>query len=313
MNWFKKLNTAFKKSSSKITDNISQIFTKKKLDEESLEAFEDMLIESDMGITIAQKISQNLKKTRFGRDVSEEEIHDFLASEIEEIVKKREKELALDFNNTPQVVLMVGVNGSGKTTSIAKLCHTWKDQGKSILIAAADTFRAAAIEQLSTWADRLSIPIYKKSPGADAAGVVYEAYQQAKKINRDILIIDTAGRLQNNTSLMAELEKISRVLKKLDPNLPHQSLLVLDGTTGQNALNQVREFQKAVPITGLIMTKLDGTAKGGILVQIADQIDIPIYAIGVGESLEDLNQFDAKAYAQSLIAVKNSINCKCLP
>ena len=304
MNWFKKLNTAFKKSSSKITDNISQIFTKKKLDEESLEAFEDMLIESDMGISTAQKISQNLKKTRFGKDVSEEEIHDFLALEIEGIVKKREKELALDFDNTPQVVLMVGVNGSGKTTSIAKLCHTWKDQGKSILIAAADTFRAAAIDQLSTWADRLSIPIYKKSPGADAAGVVYEAYQQAEKDNKDILIIDTAGRLQNNTSLMAELEKISRVLKKLDPNLPHQSLLVLDGTTGQNALNQVREFQKAVPITGLIMTKLDGTAKGGILVQIADQIDIPIYAIGVGESLEDLNQFNAKAYAQSLIAVK---------
>jgi fused signal recognition particle receptor len=305
MNWFKKLNTAFKKSSTKISDNISQIFTKKKLDEESLEAFEDMLIESDMGISTAQKISQNLKKTRFGKDVSEEEIQDFLASEIEGIVKKREKELTLDFNNTPQVVLMVGVNGSGKTTSIAKLCHTWKDQGKSILIAAADTFRAAAIDQLSTWADRLSIPIYKKSPGADAAGVVYEAYQQAKANNTDILIIDTAGRLQNNSSLMAELEKISRVLKKLDPNLPHQSLLVLDGTTGQNALNQVKEFQKSVPITGLIMTKLDGTARGGILVQIADQVDIPIYAIGVGESLEDLNQFDAKAYAQSLVAVKN--------
>ncbi|MAP24790.1 MAG: signal recognition particle-docking protein FtsY [Rickettsiales bacterium] len=305
MNWFKKLNTAFKKSSSKITDNISQIFTKKKLDEESLEAFEDMLIESDMGITTAQKISQNLKKTRFGKDVSEEEIHNFLASEIESIVKKREKHLVLDFNNTPQVILMVGVNGSGKTTSIAKLCHTWKDQGKSILIAAADTFRAAAIDQLSTWADRLSIPIYKKSPGADAAGIVYEAYQQAKKDNTDILIIDTAGRLQNNSSLMAELEKISRVLKKLDPNLPHQSLLVLDGTTGQNALNQVQEFQKTVPITGLIMTKLDGTAKGGILVQIADQIDIPIYAIGVGESLEDLNQFDAKSYAESLVSTNN--------
>ncbi|PLX30512.1 MAG: signal recognition particle-docking protein FtsY [Alphaproteobacteria bacterium] len=304
MNWFKKLNTAFKKSSSKLTDNISQIFTKKKLDDDTLEAFEDLLIESDMGVATTQELSLKLRKTRFGKDVTHQEIQEFLAAEIEKIVSPRAAPLTLDFSSTPQVVLMAGVNGSGKTTSIAKLCHGWQQEGKKILIAAADTFRAAAVDQLETWANRLSIPLYKKSHGADAAGVVYEAYQQACAKDVDILIIDTAGRLQNNTSLMAELEKICRVLKKLDPALPHHALLVLDGTTGQNALQQVIQFQKSIPLTGLIMTKLDGTAKGGILVQIASQTDLPIHAIGIGEKLEDLNTFDAKAYAQSLVPVE---------
>ncbi len=303
MSWFKKLNNAFKKSSTKLTENITQIFTHKKLDDATLEEFEDLLIASDMGVETAHIISNKLRKSRFGKDVTEEEIKAFLTEEIEAILTPRAHSFSFSQHAKLAVILMAGVNGSGKTTSIAKLCQTWKNDGKNILIAAGDTFRAAAIEQLEVWANRLNVPLYKKQPGADAAGLVYEAYQQAVKTNVDILVIDTAGRLQNNTALMAELEKIQRVLKKIDASLPHEVILVLDGTTGQNAVQQVELFGKTLPLTGLIMTKLDGTAKGGILVQIAQKFDLPFYAIGVGEKLDDLNEFNAKEFAHSLVGL----------
>jgi fused signal recognition particle receptor len=300
MSWFKKLNKAFKKSSTKLTESITQVFTHKKLDEKTLETFEETLITSDMGIKTAQILSEKLRKSRFGKEVTQEEIKSFLAREIETLLTPRTKVLDLTSYPKPAVILMVGVNGSGKTTSIAKLCAKWQQQGKHILIAAADTFRAAATEQLETWANRLKLPLYKKTHGADAASLAYEAYQKALKENFDILVIDTAGRLQNNNALMAELEKINRVLKKVNPETPHEIILVLDGTTGQNAVQQVEHFSTILPLTGLIMTKLDGTAKGGILVQIAQKFEIPIYAIGIGETFDDLNTFNAKEFAMSL-------------
>jgi len=304
--WLSRLTSGLTKSSNKFTQGLTDILTKKKLDQDMLDELEDVLIMSDLGPKTAAKIVEDFSKDRFGKDISEEEIKLALATSMTEILAPVAKplETTKPENGGPFVILVCGVNGAGKTTTIGKLAHqfTMKDR-KSVMLAAADTFRAAAIEQLKVWAERVHCPILAKDIGADAAAVAFEAYQKAKDDNRDILMIDTAGRLQNKKNLMEELEKIIRVLKKQDESLPHAVLLVLDSTTGQNAFSQVETFQQMVNVTGLVVTKLDGTAKGGVLVGLADQFGIPVHAIGVGEKIEDLSPFSAQDFANSLVGV----------
>ena len=291
MSWLKRLKDGLKKTTHKISSGVTEIFTQKKLDDAALEELEDLLIISDMGVDAAAACTQKLRKTKFGQEVSPETIKEFLAEEVALRLMPLEHGLELTSEHSPLVILMIGVNGSGKTTTMAKLAQRWQKEGKSIIFAACDTFRAAAVEQLKVWGERLNIPVISREAGADAAGLAYDSYQKARKEKVDILMIDTAGRLHTNTDLMAELKKICRVLKKIDPSLPHLTLQVLDATTGQNALTQVAMFQEAVPIDGLIMTKIDGSAKGGILVQLASKYPLPLFAIGVGEQPEDCNPF----------------------
>ena len=303
--WFHNLTQGLKqglqKSSQKITTGITEIFTHKKLDADTIEAFEELLIQTDMGYETALDITEKLRKKRFGEEVSPPEIKAFLAEEIEARLQDHEGTLEIDTQKKPFVLLMAGVNGAGKTTTIAKLAKRWQKEGHSLMFAACDTFRAAAVEQLQTWGNRLDIEVIAKPTGADAAGLAYDALQKAKRDNIDILIIDTAGRLQNNTPLMGELSKIVRVLQKQDAALPHATLLVLDATTGQNAVHQVETFGKTLPLTGLVLTKLDGSAKGGVLLNIAQQHPHPLYYIGVGEKDEDLQPFSAKTFGASLV------------
>jgi len=300
MSWFKKLQAGLKKTSEKLTTGFSKVLAHKKVDALSLEQLEELLLQSDMGVRISQELTEALRKSRWGQDVTEEDLKDFLAQKLEEILVKREGALTTP-HQKPRVFLMVGVNGGGKTTTLAKLGAMFQDQGLKVMFAAGDTFRAAAVEQLKAWGDRVEIPVVFKETGADAAGLAHDAYVRAKKEGMDILLIDTAGRLHNNAGLMRELEKIARVLKKLDPDCPHEVLLTLDATTGQNAVVQVEEFGKLFPLTGLVMTKLDGTAKGGMLVQIAERFEIPILFLGVGEKIEDLLPFQAKDFAKNLV------------
>jgi fused signal recognition particle receptor len=302
--WFKKLKDGLKKSSTKLTDSVTQVFTHKKLDDAILESLEEVLITADLGVNVASQVVDHLRRERFGKEISNEEILEFLADKIAEILDPVAQPLNIDTTKKPYVVLMVGVNGSGKTTTAAKMAKQWVDQGMKVSIAACDTFRAAAVEQLTVWGNRLGIPIIKKDIGADAAGLAFEAYEKARKNQDDVLLIDTAGRLQNNTDLMNELAKIMRVLRKHDASIPHACLLVLDATVGQNAHSQVETFSKMVDVTGLVLTKLDGTAKGGVVVSLADRFKLPIHAIGVGESTEDLQPFTAKDFAKSLVLEK---------
>ncbi|MGB3213454.1 MAG: signal recognition particle-docking protein FtsY, partial [Alphaproteobacteria bacterium] len=283
--WFWRLTRGLSKSSTKLTSGISDLLTKKKLDQETLDQLEELLIEADLGPKTAAKIIADFSKDRFGKDISEEEVREALASGIEKILKPVAKPInTAKPDDGPFVILVCGVNGAGKTTTIGKYAnHLQREQKKSVLIAAGDTFRAAAIEQLGTWAKRSGATMFAKDVGADAAAVAFEAYDMAISQKTDILMIDTAGRLQNKSNLMAELEKIIRVLKKRDEAVPHAVLLVLDATTGQNAFSQVETFKKMVDVTGLIVTKLDGSAKGGVLVGLADQFGLPVHAIGVGE------------------------------
>ena len=299
-NWFSRLTRGLKKSTSALTGNISSLFTKRKLDDEALEELEELLIAADLGVTTSARICANIARTRFNKDVGEREIREALADEIEAILTPVAKPLIPDPAHKPHVVLVVGVNGTGKTTTIGKLARHFTAEGLKVMMAAGDTFRAAAIEQLQIWGKRTASPVIAGKPGADAAGLAYGALQQAKEQNMDLLLIDTAGRLQNKSHLMAELEKISRVLKKIDPEAPHSVLLVLDATTGQNALSQVEVFQQVCQVTGLVMTKLDGTARGGVLVALADKFALPVHAIGVGEGAEDLRPFDARQFAEAL-------------
>ncbi len=302
--WFKKLKDGLKKSSDKLTDSVTQVFTHKKLDDVTLDSLEEILISADLGVNVATQIVDQLRQERFGKEISHGEILSFLSQKISEILDPVAQALDVDTTKKPYVVLMVGVNGSGKTTTAAKMAKQWMDQGMTVSIAACDTFRAAAVEQLSVWGSRLGIPIVKKELGADAAGLAFEAYEKARKNQDDVLLIDTAGRLQNNTDLMNELAKIIRVIRKHDASLPHACLLVLDATVGQNAHSQVETFAKMVDVTGLIMTKLDGTAKGGVVVSLADKFKLPIHAIGVGESAEDLQPFTAEDFSKSLVLDK---------
>lgn len=301
--FFSKLTSGLSKSSSKLGASLTGAFNKRKLDDDALEELEDLLITSDMGARVAAKITSNLAKTRFDKDVTDQEIKEALAEEIEAIMAPREQVVDFSDGPTPRVVLFVGVNGSGKTTTIGKIASKLKEQGAKAVLVAGDTFRAAAIEQLTVWGERAGIPVMSKPTGADAAGLVYEAIEKAKADNLDLVLVDTAGRLQNKAELMSELAKIVRVARKLDPEAPHDVILVLDATVGQNALSQVEAFRHTAEVSGIVMTKLDGTAKGGVLVAIAEAHDLPIHFVGVGEKAEDLQPFSAAAFAKALVGM----------
>jgi fused signal recognition particle receptor len=303
LTWFQRLRAGLARTSSQLTTQISALFTKRKLDEDTLDELEDLLIQSDLGVETAMRITGALSSERYGKDVSGEDVARIMAGEITKVLKPVAKPLELDLSHKPHVILVVGVNGTGKTTTIGKLAAKLSGSCLKVMLAAGDTFRAAAIEQLKIWADRTGSQFIGTKLGADAAGLAYDAYEQARAQKSDVLIIDTAGRLQNKTELMAELEKIVRVLGKLDPDAPHTVLQTLDATTGQNAMNQVEIFRNVAGVSGLIMTKLDGTARGGILVAIAAKHKLPVYFIGVGEGVDDLEPFEAEDFAKAIAGV----------
>lgn len=302
---FQRMKEGLSRSTRTISDGITGIFTKKKLDRATLDDLEDLLITADLGLEAAADIVAAVGKGRHDKEVSADEIRTIVADEISEVLNPVAKPFVIDETKKPFTVLMVGVNGAGKTTTAAKIAARAQAQGKSVMLAAGDTFRAAAVEQLKVWGERLGIPVVSTKIGGDAAGLAYEALARARDEKTDLLLIDTAGRLQNKTDLMAELEKILRVIRKLDPEAPHATLLVLDATTGQNALNQVDIFGKTAGVTGLVMTKLDGTARGGILVAIAKRFGLPVHLIGIGEGIDDLQPFDAKTFARAITGASN--------
>jgi fused signal recognition particle receptor len=302
--WISRLRSGMARSSSRLTQGINTIFNRRRLDEDALLELEELLIASDMGVGVAGEVAESLRKTRFNQEVSPEEVRAALAEQVIRLVEPVTKPLRIDFTKKPFVILVVGVNGSGKTTTIAKLARQYRDDGHKVVLAAGDTFRAAAVEQLQIWGERIGCPVVTRPEGSDAAGLAYDAMIQARDGGSDILLIDTAGRLHNKANLMAELQKIVRVLKKVDPQAPHSVLLVLDATTGQNAHAQAEIFREMVGVTGIVMTKLDGTARGGVLVSLAEKYGIPIHAIGVGETADDLRPFEAQAYARSLVGLE---------
>ncbi|MCK3778433.1 signal recognition particle-docking protein FtsY [Ensifer sesbaniae] len=303
LTWYQRLRRGLARTSSQLTGQIASLFTKRKLDEATLQDLEDLLIQADLGVETAMRITDTLASERYGKDVSGEDVSRIMADEITKVLSPVAKPLELDLSHKPHVILVVGVNGTGKTTTIGKLAAKLSGAGLKVMLAAGDTFRAAAIEQLKIWAERTKSDIVASKLGADAAGLAYEAFQQAREKKSDVLIIDTAGRLQNKAELMAELEKIVRVLGKLDPDAPHTVLQTLDATTGQNALQQVEIFRNVAGVSGLIMTKLDGTARGGILVAISAKHKLPVYFIGVGEGVDDLEPFEAKDFAEAIAGV----------
>lgn len=298
--WLQKLGLGLKKSSSRLSSGISDIFTKRKIDDATLEELEELLITSDMGVKASSKIVDSLSRVRVDKSGEPEEIRTHITDVVSNILKPCEKDFAIE--GSPCVILMVGVNGAGKTTTVGKLAARFI--GKKISFIAADTFRAAAVEQLSVWGERNNIRVIKGAPGCDAAGLCFDGLQEALRQNDDIVFIDTAGRLQNKTGLMDELRKIVKVIKKVIPEAPHHTLLCLDATTGQNALEQVKAFKQMVEVNGLVVNKLDGTAKGGILIAIAEEYPTPIYFIGVGESIDDLDKFNAEEFALNLMGWK---------
>ena len=297
--WWTRLRDGLARSSSSIGTGITDIFTKRKRDAAMLEDLEDVLIRADLGVATASRICEAVSKGRYDRDVEPGEVKAILAAEVERVLSPYAVPIAVQAKQ-PFVILVVGVNGSGKTTTIGKLAAKFSGEGKRVTLAAGDTFRAAAIAQLKVWGDRLHCPVIAREQGSDAAGLAFEAIETARATGADILLMDTAGRLQNRTELMAELEKIIRVMRKLDPEAPHAVLLVLDATVGQNAMSQVEIFGKVAGVTGLVMTKLDGTARGGILVAITDKFKLPVHFIGVGETAEDLEPFAARDFAEAI-------------
>ena len=303
--WFSRLTTGLSKSAQKWTQGIADVLTKSKIDADALASLEDLLLTADLGPATAGKIIAEFSDSRFGKECTEDEIKGTLAASIEKILAPVAKPLVIEKPaNGPFVILVCGVNGAGKTTTIGKLAyHLELREKKKVTIAAGDTFRAAAIEQLQEWGKRAHCPVIAKDIGADAASVAFEAYNETKTAGRDVLIIDTAGRLQNKKNLMEELQKIVRVLKKQDETLPHAVLLVLDATTGQNAFSQLEAFKDMVNVSGLVVTKLDASAKGGVLVGLADKFGIPVHLIGVGEGIEDLQPFEAAHYAKGLVGL----------
>ena len=300
LSWWQRLKTGLARSSSSLSTGITDLFTKKKLDAQTLDDFEDILIQSDLGTQTASRITDAISSGRFGKDLSADAVRAILASEVEATLAPVAKPLVIDSAKKPFVILMIGVNGAGKTTTIGKLAQKLTQDGKRVMLAAGDTFRAAAIEQLKIWGERTGSPVITREQGSDASGLVYDAIESARAENSDILLIDTAGRLQNKTALMDELAKIVRVIKKADETAPHAVLLVLDATVGQNALQQVELFTKVAGVTGIVMTKLDGTARGGILVAIAAKFKMPVHFIGVGEKVEDLEPFTARDFARAI-------------
>ncbi len=301
-----RLKIGLRKTSEQFGGQLRELLKNRKLDALTLDEFEDLFIQSDLGVTISHRLRESLSKQRLDQEITDEGIKNFLADEIEVILKSVEAPLSLSKIGSTQVVLVVGVNGSGKTTTISKFAKQWADAGLKVELAACDTFRAAAVQQLQVWGDRLEIPVYTASDGADAAGLAFEAVTKARANGADILLIDTAGRLHNKEGLMNELQKVIRVIKKVDEMAPHYTLLVLDATTGQNAHNQVGIFKEMAGITGLIVTKLDGTARGGVVVSLADRYGLPIHAIGVGEQPEDLQAFSAHDFARTLVGLEST-------
>ncbi|MBI1622075.1 signal recognition particle-docking protein FtsY [Aquamicrobium zhengzhouense] len=303
LSWYQRLSLGLSRSSRELRDSISGVFTKRKLDEDTLQDLEDVLLRADLGMETAIRVTDSLASGRYGKDISDDEVRKVMAEEIEKVLTPVAKPLELDLSHKPHVVLVVGVNGTGKTTTIGKLAAKLTAGGLKVTLAAGDTFRAAAIEQLKIWGERTNSEVVSSKLGADAAGLAFDAFEKAKANGSDVLIIDTAGRLQNSAELMAELEKIVRVLGKLDPEAPHTVLQTVDATTGQNALNQVEIFRNVAGVNGLVMTKLDGTARGGILVAIAAKHKLPVYFIGVGEQVDDLEPFSAGDFAKAIAGV----------
>lgn len=301
--WFGRLTAGLKKSSAKITGGIGDVFTKRKLDDAALEDLEEVLITADLGAATAAKLTANLAKTRFGKDITGEEIRLAFATDIAGMLEPVAKPLEIDSSKKPFVILVVGVNGAGKTTTIGKMTKQFRDTGKSVTLAAGDTFRAAAVEQLQVWGQRTGTPVITRDMGADSAGLAFDALVESTARKDDVLLIDTAGRLQNKGALMEELAKIVRVIKKKDDSAPHAVLLVLDATVGQNGHAQVEAFRDIAGVTGLVMTKLDGTAKGGVVVALAERFGLPVHYIGVGEGIDDLRPFKADDFAKGLLGV----------
>jgi fused signal recognition particle receptor len=298
--WLDRLQTGFKKTSERLGDNLTGLFTKAALDESTLDEIEEALIASDLGPATAARIRTRLAGERFERGLSEYAVREIMAEEVEKILAPVAVPLQIDAFPRPQVILVVGVNGSGKTTTIAKLGHLLLEQDYGVLFAAGDTFRAAAIEQLKIWAERIGVPVISGPEGGDSSAIVFDGVKKGTAEGIDTLIVDTAGRLQNKKVLMDELAKIRRVLGRLNPEAPHNVVLVLDATTGQNALSQIEVFKEVAGVTGLVMTKLDGTARGGVLVAAAERFGLPIHAIGIGEGIDDLRPFDARETARAI-------------
>lgn len=301
--WFQRLSQGLGKSSARLAEQVASVLTKKRLDQADLDDLEEMLIEADIGAAAAARITAAFARARFEREADEVEVKECLAEAIAAELRPHEARFEPLGGAKPYVVLFVGVNGSGKTTTLGKIAAELRGRGAKVLIAAGDTFRAAAIEQLQVWADRSGAAFISRPPGADAAGLAFDAVAKARAENFDVVLIDTAGRLQNKSGLMDELAKVVRVLKKMDPGLPHETLLVLDATVGRNALNQAEIFGKTAGVTGLVMTKLDGTARGGVLLAAAEAGGVPIKLVGVGEGVDDLQPFDAGAFARSLVGL----------
>ena len=301
--WLSRLVSGLSKSSTRLVTGISDIFTKRKLDDAALMELEDLLIAADLGTATATRLTGDLAKARFGKDITPEEVRTAFAADITKVLEPVALPLSIDPTKKPFVILMVGVNGAGKTTTIGKLAQHFKKDGLNVSLAAGDTFRAAAVEQLKVWGARTGCPVIARETGADAAGLAFEALMEARKRGDDVLLVDTAGRLQNKDTLMSELQKISRAIAKVDPEAPHATLLVLDATVGQNAHSQVEIFKSIVGVTGLVMTKLDGTAKGGVVVALAEKFKLPVHYIGLGEGAEDLKPFTSHSFARSLMGL----------
>jgi fused signal recognition particle receptor len=303
--WLGRLRDGLSHSSTKIVGGMTGLFTKRRLDEEALQDLEDLLLTADLGVGTSALLVHNLSQSRFNQEVSSEELCAVLAEEIAAILEPVAVPLVVERTHKPHVILVCGVNGGGKTTTIGKLAWQLRNDGLSVMLAAADTFRAAAIEQLQVWGERADCPVISGAPGADAAGLVYDALTRARDEAADVLLIDTAGRLHNKTDLMAELQKIIRVIHKLDESAPHDCVLVMDATVGQNAHSQVETFLDMVDVTGLIVTKLDGSARGGVVVALAENFGLPVHAVGVGETIDDMRPFEAGVFARSLMGLKD--------
>ncbi len=303
LGFFSRLKQGLSRSTQKLGGGLSGLFTRRKLDDAALEELEDLLITADLGPAVAERVIESFRASRFGAEVTDEEIRTTLADEIARILEPVAKPFEPDPTHRPHVVLVVGVNGVGKTTTIGKMARFFTEQGRKVMLVAGDTFRAAAVEQLQVWGQRTGCPVMAGPPGADAAGLAFEGLQRATAEGANLLFVDTAGRLHNKSALMEELAKIIRVMRKFDETAPHSVLLVLDATTGQNAVEQVRVFRELVNVTGLVVTKLDGSARGGIVVALADTFGLPVHAVGVGEQAEDLRPFEAVDYARGLVGV----------
>jgi fused signal recognition particle receptor len=305
LSWWRRLSGGLKRTSSALGTAVADLVTKRKLDSAMLEDIEDVLLRADLGTDVAARIAKAVGHGRYDKAISADEVKTVVATEVEKVLAAVAKPLVVDTSHKPFVILVVGVNGSGKTTTIGKLASTFSAEGRKVMLAAGDTFRAAAIEQLKVWGERNKVPVIAGAQGSDSASLAFTAVTAARDDHRDVLLIDTAGRLQNKAELMLELEKVVRVIKKVDASAPHAVLLVLDATVGQNALSQVEAFHRTAGVTGLVMTKLDGTARGGILVALSEKYKLPVHFIGVGEGIDDLAPFTAKDFAQAIAGIEN--------